>query len=175
MTSHGGLRFAEASTVGPDRRRALQDCWVAVSEAGGAVGFVPPVDADEVAGALDRALAAVADGRRHLGVLLDGQQVAGFGFVVPQHGPVVGHRATISSLQVRPEHQGRGAGRRLLEGLHGLARHRGTTQVSLTVRSGMGLERFYEALGYRELGRWPSTLRVAEDDLRDEIWMVRDL
>jgi hypothetical protein len=43
------------------------------------------------------------------------------------------------------------------------------------VRGGLGLERFYDRLGYREVGRLPGALRVAADDDRDEILMWRAL
>lgn len=36
---------------------------------------------------------------------------------------------------------------------------------------GLRLERFYEHLGWREIGRWPGALRLAPDDDRDEILM----
>ncbi len=155
-------------------RAELLDCWVDVTDAGGAVGFLPPADRDAVAEALDRALAEVAEDRRVLVVARDAA-VCGFGFLVPQTGPVVGHRASLLSLQVHPDAQGRGLGRRLVEALHEQGRRRGLTQVTLWYRSGLGLGAFYRAVGYREVGRWPGTLRVAEDDWRDDVWMVTDL
>jgi hypothetical protein len=39
----------------------------------------------------------------------------------------------------------------------------------VTVRSGSGTEDFYARLGYREVGRVPSALRVGPGDDRDEI------
>ncbi|WP_405522210.1 hypothetical protein [Streptomyces canus] len=35
-----------------------------------------------------------------------------------------------------------------------------------------GLEDFYGRLGWREAGRWPSALRFAPDDTRDEVLML---
>ena len=160
--------------VPDDLRTALLDCWVDVSEAGGAVGFVPPVDRDAVAGALDRALGELADGRRLLVVAEDDRGLAGFGFVVPQAGPVVGHRGTVLSLQVHPSRQGRGVGRVLVDGLHDAARAVGLTQLTLFYREGLGLGAFYASVGYREVGRWEATLRVG-DEWRDDVWMAIDL
>lgn len=48
----------------------------------------------------------------------------------------------------------------------------GLEQLRLAARGGMGLERFYARLGWREIGRWPNALRPAPDDDRDEILML---
>jgi hypothetical protein len=48
----------------------------------------------------------------------------------------------------------------------------GLEQLHLAARGGMGLERFYARLGWREIGRWPGALRLAPGDDRDEILMV---
>ncbi len=45
----------------------------------------------------------------------------------------------------------------------------------LTVRGGLGIEGFYERLGYTVVGRHPRAIRVAAGDVRDEIIMVREL
>lgn len=39
------------------------------------------------------------------------------------------------------------------------------------LRGGLGLERFYAAAGYKEVGRVPDGLRLAADDYRDDIMM----
>lgn len=167
--------FRAVTSVDKELRAALLTCWVDVTNAGGAVGFLPPADPSAVAAALDGALAEVAAGTRWLGVVRDADGLAAFGFVVPQRGAVVGHRATVLSAQVHPTRQGRGLGRLLMTGLHDLARGRGITRVTLWYRSGLGLGAFYRSIGYREVGRWPRTLRVAEDDWRDDVWMAADL
>lgn len=47
--------------------------------------------------------------------------------------------------------------------LHHLAREElGLEQLHLAVRGGMGLEGFYARLGWREIGRWPGALRMAQ-------------
>jgi hypothetical protein len=48
----------------------------------------------------------------------------------------------------------------------------GLEQLHLAVWGGMGLERFYARLGWREIGRWPGALRLAPDDHRDEVLMI---
>ena len=41
----------------------------------------------------------------------------------------------------------------------------------LGVRGGEGTERFYETVGFKEVGRVPAAIRVAPDDHRDDITM----
>jgi GNAT superfamily N-acetyltransferase len=76
---------------------------------------------------------------------------------------------------VHPELQGQGAGRRLLEGLHAMARDLELEQLNLSVRGGTGTERFYRHFGYIEFGRNPRAIRLAPGDDRDEILMTKPL
>ena len=48
----------------------------------------------------------------------------------------------------------------------------GLEQLHLAARGGMGLERFYAKLGWREIGRWPGALRLAPGDDCDEVLMI---
>lgn len=43
------------------------------------------------------------------------------------------------------------------------------------VRTGQGIEPFYERLGYRAIGRHPRAIAVAPDDVRDEVVMSHDV
>ncbi|MEJ5913022.1 GNAT family N-acetyltransferase [Pseudokineococcus sp. 1T1Z-3] len=174
----------EASDAG--LRRDLLGTWVDVSAAGGAVGFVPPVDRTAVEAALDDLLGRVREGIDALVVLVQrrnqervdagaGGRVVGMAVLARGSGALTAHWRTVLRLMVRPELQGRGAGRLLLEGVHEVARALGLEQLALTVRGGQGLEPFYERLGYVECGRQPGALRVGPGDDRDEVRLVRRL
>jgi histone acetyltransferase (RNA polymerase elongator complex component) len=77
---------------------------------------------------------------------------------------------------VHPDLQGRGYGAALMREAERAAREIGWDALHLTVRSGLGTERFYAGLGYKEVGRLPGALRVAPGDDRDEIhmWLALD-
>ena len=153
----------------------LLGCWVDVTNAGGAVGFVPPVGPEDVRPALDAHLAELSAGTAFLGVLrVDGER-AGFGFVVGSANPLFRHWATVLRLQVHPRFQGRGAGRALLDGLAEHARAGGMEFLHLTYRDGLGLGRFYESCGFAEVGRLPGAIRLAPGDDRDSVLMTRRL
>ena len=51
----------------------------------------------------------------------------------------------------------------------------GLDQLHLELRSGQGLEGFYQSCGWREVGRWPGALRLGPGDDRDEVLMLLEL
>lgn len=63
MHSHS-LRFAQATTaqdIDQDRCQALINCWIDVSNAGGAAGFpFPPIDEGDAAPALEAIVESLA-------------------------------------------------------------------------------------------------------------------
>lgn len=153
----------------------LLDMWVAVIDAGGAVGFTAPADREAVARTLRGQLKRVREGRDALGVLRHDGRAVGMAFLVESGSPLRRHWRTVLRLMVHPELQGSGAGRLLLEGLHGVARDLGLEQLLLSVRGGTGTEGFYKRFGYVEIGRHPAAIRLAPDDDRDEIVMLLTL
>jgi len=160
------------STVDDRLRAALLACWTDVSDAGGAVGFVPPVTQDDVAPVLDKLLEGVTSGRDVLAVLTVDDETAGFAVLVGSWSPLRTHWGTVLRVQVHPSRQGQGLGRTLMTGVHDIARGRGWEFVHLTARGGTGVDAFYRGLGYTEVGRLPGAIRVAPGDDRDEIVMA---
>jgi GNAT superfamily N-acetyltransferase len=169
------LTFEEVdagAALDPGLRSDLLDTWVAVTDAGGSVGFTAPAPVPAIAATLDASLARVAAGDDALGVLRDGPRSVGLGLLVAGPGVLTRHWRTVLRVMVHPDHQGNGAGLLLMDGLHQVARRLGLEQLQLTVRGGEGLERFYERLGYTVVGRHPGAVRVAPGDDRDEVMLV---
>jgi ribosomal-protein-alanine acetyltransferase len=80
--------------------------------------------------------------------------------------------AHLSLLAVQPGYQRLGIGRQLIDWLESSARVAGTFTVQLELRaSNDDARRFYERLGYREIGRKPAYYGGREDALR----MLHDL
>jgi GNAT superfamily N-acetyltransferase len=156
-------------------RGELLACWTDVSNAGGAVGFVPPVTRDDVSPVLGRLLEGVDSGRDVLAVLTVDGATAGFASIVGFSSPLRRHWATVLRVQVHPSHQGQGLGRALMRGVHDIARGRGLEFLHLGARGGTGVDAFYRGLGYTEVGRVPGAIRVAPDDDREEILLVHRL
>jgi GNAT superfamily N-acetyltransferase len=163
---------AAVSQVDDVLRRELLACWTDVSNAGGAVGFVPPVTPEDVVPLLDKLLEGVHSGRDVLALLTVDGATAGFASVVGSLSPLRRHWGTVLRVQVHPSRQGQGLGRVLMDGVHRIARERQWEFLHLTARGGTGVDAFYRGLGYEEVGRLPGAIRVAPGDDRDEIVMA---
>ena len=169
------ITLSPAEAADPVLYDDLLDVWVAVIDAGGAVGFTAPADRQAVARTLRGQLKRVREGRDALGVLRHAGRTLGMAFLVESGSPLRRHWRTVLRVMVHPDLQGAGAGRLLLEGLNGVARDLGLEQLLLSVRGGTGTEGFYERFGYVEIGRHPAAIRLAPDDDRDEIVMLLTL
>jgi GNAT superfamily N-acetyltransferase len=161
----------------PDLGQALADLIGRVTVSGGATGFIPTTELDTITALASEVVADVASRPKRRHVLIMGQEHALAGAVVMRPGtlPVQAHRAEIEWVLVDPDLQGKGLGSQLMDATVSHARALGLGQLSLVTRSGQDLERPYDELGWVERGRWPGSLRVGEDDLRDQLWYTRDL
>jgi GNAT superfamily N-acetyltransferase len=156
-------------------RERIVTLWVDVTNAGGAVGFVPPVTTDDVRPTAERAFAAVDRGEDHLLAVFEGDELVGLLFIVDNGHHLKDHWRVLKRVMVAPARQGRGLGAAIMRAAAEAGRLLGVEALLVTVRGGTGRERFYERLGYREVGRLPGALRVAPGDDRDDIYLWRDL
>lgn len=170
-----GLSFVLDPVVTDDLREQIVDLWVEVTNAGGAVGFVAPVTAEQVRPVADDAFAGVVEGLDRLLIGLDGERLVALLFIVDHRFDLKAHWRVLKRVMVVPGSQGRGYGAALMREAAAVGRKLGLAGLQVTVRDGHGLHRFYRGLGYREVGRLPGALRVAPDDDRDELFMWLDL
>jgi GNAT superfamily N-acetyltransferase len=171
------LTFTFDPVVTPDLRDGILDLWSDATNAGGAVGFVPPVTRDDIRPALVKQLTQVADGAARL---LVGQDEAGrvraVGFLAFNTHRLMRHWVMAYTVMVHPDLQGQGQGRALMDALADAARTLdGIEAIRLGCRGGLGLEHFYASCGYKEVGRVPAAIRVAPGDDRDDITMYLPL
>ncbi|MFC9429848.1 GNAT family N-acetyltransferase [Streptomyces sp. NPDC056987] len=161
--------------------RALRDglltLWTDVSNAGGAVGFVPPVTAEDIRPELVRHFASMDEGRTRLLVGYDeAGDVAAVAFLTLNTHRLMRHWLWLYTVMVHPRYQGRGYGRDLMAAAADAARSvDGIEAIRLTCRGGTGADAFYTACGYKEVGRVPDAIRVAPGDDRDDITMLLPL
>lgn len=168
-------------TLDPAFDRALHDgiieLWADVTDAGGAVGFVPPADAEEIRPELLKHLVSIVEGRTRLLVGYDEDGgVAATAFLALNSHRLMTHWIWLYTVMVHPRHQGRGHGRELMaaaaDAARGLA---GVEAIRLTCRGGTGADRFYASCGYKEVGRVPGAIRVTDGDDRDDVIMLLPL
>jgi GNAT superfamily N-acetyltransferase len=171
------LTFTLDPAVTPALRDGILDLWADVSNAGGAVGFVPPVTREAIRPELVRHFAGMADGSTRLLVGHDADgRVAATAFLTFNSHRLMTHWIWLYTVMVHPSHQGKGYGRDLLSAAERAARaFGGIDAIRLTCRGGLGLERFYGSCGYKEVGRIPAAIRVAPGDDRDDVIMLLPL
>ncbi|WP_165986315.1 GNAT family N-acetyltransferase [Streptomyces sp. YIM 98790] len=168
-----GMRYVLGPEITPALEEALLRLWADVTNAGGAVGLVPPVTTEDVRGLLAAHLRGMAQGTTTPLVGFDeNDRPAALAFLVLNTHDLMRHWLWLYRVMVHPSRQGRGTGRELMKAAETAARSiDGIRGIRLTARGGMGLERFYESCGYKEVGRVPDAIRVADGDLRDDVIM----
>ncbi|MFC9753786.1 GNAT family N-acetyltransferase [Streptomyces sp. NPDC056921] len=169
-------QITDAHAATPELRRQLIDCWIAVTNSGGAAGFpFPPVRGDEVAPVTDKLLGRLHPQHSRLITARFDDVLAGWVVLNCDPYRLIGHWGTVNHLQTHPEFRGRGVGSALMIDLRRIARDElELEQLHLAARGDEGLEDFYGRLGWREVGRWPGALRLAPHDTRDEVLMLLD-
>jgi GNAT superfamily N-acetyltransferase len=168
-------QFTARDEVPPTLRQAMTSCWVEVTNAGGAAGFpFPPVTATEVTPALDALLHNLDAGTsRLITAHLDDGELGGWLSLRRDPWALISHWGTLHHVQTRTTLRGQGIGAALMEEARRIARDEmNLEQLHLAARGGAGLETFYAKLGWKEIGRWPGALRLADGEDRDEILML---
>jgi GNAT superfamily N-acetyltransferase len=165
------LTFVLDPELTDDLRDRIVALWVDVTNAGGAVGFVAPVEPADVWLLADRTFAGVTDGPDHLLAAYDGDALVSVLFLTDNRFALKAHWCVLKRVMVSPGSQGRGYGGAIMREATDVARKLGLEALQVTVRAGTHIEDFYTKLGYREVGRIPRALRVGPGDDRDEIIM----
>ena len=153
----------------------LIDLWRAVSDAGGAVGFLPGVSTKEVRAVAEPAFDRVEAGVDDLVVAVVDQRPVGMGFLAGNELGIHHHWATIKRLQRHPAMRHSGVDSAVLAGLEDAAVARGVQRLVLTVRAGTGREGFYAQHGYRVEAVLPQRIWLSADDIREELVMSKSL
>jgi RimJ/RimL family protein N-acetyltransferase len=108
-----------------------------------------------------------------LGAFRDTELVGIVGLAV-QQGPKKAHKGIIVGMYVRPDARRVGTGRRLMQAVIELARHRLELVQLTVVRDNEGARRLYAALGFQEYGvEWHSLKH--DGRYYDEILMAMNL
>jgi GNAT superfamily N-acetyltransferase len=156
--------------TGPELAAALGALWVAVTRAGGAVGFEPASAEADIRAAADHVVAEVAAGREIMLALGDAAAPTGVVFLRPGTQSTTEHRADLLRLMVHPDQQGGGLGRTLVDAAVAESRALGLETLLLSARGGTTLPDFYTRLGWTAVGVWRGSVKLAGGERRDEHW-----
>jgi dUTP pyrophosphatase len=166
-------RIVRNPELGAALASALGDVWVTVTNAGGAVGFLPPVAPADVWPTAAAGFERVREGRDDVVVAFEDGSPVGFGFLATQDTALKRHWGMVLRLQRLPDRPRRGLGGAVLDGLESAARDRGLERVALTVRGGTGTEAFYLGRGYSLDAVLPGRLIVEEGRVVDELHLSK--
>ncbi len=173
------LTFQLDPPVGPALFDGVLALWADATNAGGAVGFVPPVTVEDIRPEWRKHLIAMTEGRMRMLVGYDDEDagaVAATAFLAYNTHRLMTHWVWLHTVMVHPKRQGKGYGRDLMAAAADAARtFEGIEAIRLTCRGGTGADRFYAACGYKEVGRVPGAIRVADGDDRDDVIMLLSL
>jgi GNAT superfamily N-acetyltransferase len=142
---------------------------------GMALGLVDPVEPAELAASYRALVAGVDEGRRVILVAESGGDVVGMAHIAPSDAANATHRAEVQRVAVAADARGGGVGRRLMAAVEEEARARGLTLLWLTTHAGTEAARFYEAIGYTELGVMPGYSRRPDGTLSPGAFYYRAL
>lgn len=134
-----------------------------------ALGATKATDLEE----LHRA-AFAEQGRVVLVAERDGELV-GMAHLEPSRAANATHRAEVQRVAVAADARGSGVGRQLMTAVEEEARARGMTLLWLTTHAGSEAARFYEAIGYIELGVMPNYSRRPDGTLWPGAFYYREL
>ena len=112
-------------------------------------------------------------GSELLGAFCDAKLVAIAGFAI-QQGQKMAHKGIIWGMYVRPQARRTGIGRRLVEAIVDLARHRVELIRLSVVRGNEQARCLYASLGFREYGVEKNALKQ-DGRYYDEVLMAKDL
>uniref|UniRef100_A0AAU2V693 GNAT family N-acetyltransferase n=1 Tax=Streptomyces sp. NBC_00003 TaxID=2903608 RepID=A0AAU2V693_9ACTN len=166
--------FSSPGDVTDTLRRDLTECWIEVTNAGGAAGFhLPPIDARQAGPAVDRLIDGLSPATSRLVTAWRDGELLGWLNVRRDASELTAHWGTLHHVQTRTAVRGLGIGSALLREARRIAREdMGLEQLHLTARGGSGLEDFYGRLGWHEVGRWPAAFRLGPGNDQDQILML---
>jgi acetyltransferase len=142
----------EEPIVLPQLIKLLQDALAS----GASLGFLPPLQAEEVQQYWKTVFREVTHRQRVLLVARPAGQIVGSVQLALAKNPNARHRAEVQKLLVLASHRRQGIGRALMQGVEQAAHDAGRTLLLLNTVEGESVERLYRTLGYAEVGAIPA-------------------
>ncbi len=166
----------QARALVPQLAALLQD----VVNAGGTVGFLPPVSSEEATAYWLDVVRALEGSLRVLLVARDGTEMVGPELLATAQLDLCGrsnglHRAEVMKVMVHPARQSQGIGAQLMRAVELEAEREGRTTLVLDTREGEPSERLYEKAGFIRAGVIPNYARSGDGSLHTTVYMYKIL
>jgi acetyltransferase len=163
------LNANQALEILPELVALLQD----VVNAGGTIGFMPPVSNEEAHAYWQDVIQALSGPLRVLVVARDGEAVLG-SVQLELCGRSNGlHRAEVMKVMVHSQHRKKGIGAQLMQAIETQAKLEGRSTLVLDTREGDDGVRLYGREGYVAAGVIPEFARSADGSLHATVFMYK--
>ncbi|MFT4929013.1 MAG: acetyltransferase [Phenylobacterium sp.] len=147
----------------------LADCV----ESGASVGFLTPVDMDEILAYWRDVENELAAKSRKLLVATENDQVLGAVQLSLCHKANGSHRGEVEKLMVKTSARGRGVAKKLMSHLEDVSKEMGLSLLVLDTRLGDVASTLYQTIGYIEAGQIPQFARSSSGELEATVYFYK--
>lgn len=149
----------------------LTDCV----ESGASVGFLTPVDEQELELYWSSVEAELKSGTRKLFLAYDNEIVIGAVQLSLCSKPNGSHRGEVEKLMVHTEARGKGVSKKLMSLMESVACELGLSLLVLDTRLGDVASSLYRSIGYTEAGQIPQFARSSTGELEGTVYFFKIL
>ncbi|HET9636097.1 MAG TPA: GNAT family N-acetyltransferase [Gemmatimonadaceae bacterium] len=153
----------------------LSDLFVETVNGGSPLGFMPPITRDTARDYWISLLPELRSLRRILLVAMAEGRVIGSAQLELSRRGNSPHRATVEKVFVGRSARGRGVGTFLMNAIEDVALQHGRTLLLLNTRFDLPPHRWYQSLGYRDVGVIPGWTIGANGERFDHVSMYKEL
>ncbi|HJQ11349.1 MAG TPA: GNAT family N-acetyltransferase [Gemmatimonadaceae bacterium] len=153
----------------------LSDTFVETVNHGSPLGFMPPITRDTARDYWISLLPELRSGRRLLIVAMTEGRVVGSAQLELSRRGNSPHRAVVEKVFVARSARGRGVGTALMNAIEEVAVQQGRTLLLLNTRAGELPHRWYQSLGYNDVGVIPGWTIGPHGERYDHVNMYKDL
>ena len=147
----------------------LVDCI----ESGASVGFLTPVDEQEVTSYWSSIETDLASGLRKLFIAYDDGSVIGAVQLSLCAKPNGSHRGEVEKLMVHTSARGKGVSKKLMALMESVASEIGLSLLVLDTRVGDVASTLYRSIGYTEAGQIPQFARSSTGELEGTVYFFK--
>ena len=144
-------------------------------ESGASVGFLTPIDEQEIKSYWSSVETELASGLRKLFLAYDDGSVIGAVQLSLCSKPNGSHRGEVEKLMVHTDARGKGVSKKLMSLMEAVASEVGLSLLVLDTRVGDVASSLYRSIGYTEVGQIPQFARSSTGKLEGTVYFFKIL